>query len=104
MQKIIDLNERSQRILSEIRRNLSDLIDLTDTNHDDAKKLKNTIAKLHTELDELEEKSISENNMVHEEITSEKYIMDIKMKKKLTISNRRKSKSFMNWLFNNREL
>jgi len=101
MQKIEKSQEKTQKILNNIKKELNELIDLNNSNDIEFDKIKKIINEMSNELKEVE------NNLKindKSQIISYDDDNDMKVKKKVTVQNKKKSRSFARWLFNNKEL
>lgn len=102
MQEMKKTQEKTEKLLKNMKNEIEELIKLNNETEVEFKKIKNIVKEISEELKEFEENIESKENLNLIESGSEK---DIKLKKKLTVKNtKKKSKSFSNWIFNNKEL
>jgi septation ring formation regulator EzrA len=93
MQQIAKTNEQTEKRVSEIKKDISKLVKLQESKHQNFEQLKKTVDKLQRDLKSLE--NDSENS---DEEKDERRI-----KRKLSITKKEKSESFTKWIFNNNE-
>lgn len=93
MLRIIELEKKSEDILKEIKKKTSKLTKIYQKDPKNKKEIQNFINKIQFNINEFE---YIQGERKKEEPSEIKNI--------ITISNPLKSKSFINWLFNNKEL
>lgn len=106
-------------IRRDLKRDLERLKKKLDSNNEDVEGLRNQVKKVHRELYEFEEieeentktnfKTLDEDSdsaKIHqdEKDTINETINNYEVKKKIVLKKRRMSKSFANWMFNNKEV
>lgn len=101
MQRIEKTQDKAEKILKNIKKELEILTELNNSSNKDFKKIKDILKEISEELKEFEESIETKENLNYIDLNSEE---DMKIKKKITIKNKKKSKSFSNWIFNNKEL
>lgn len=100
MQEITNFNNKSNRLINEIKKDLTELVETQNIKHQNLQKLKLTINELQEEITQLEN---SQKKRKLPKINNNKDEEQI-IKRKIIISNEKKSQSFSKWLINNNEL
>lgn len=101
MLRIVDLNKKSEKIIRTILEDISKLKKLNKINPDNKNETKTTINKIHFQLNELE---LLQGEKIKQQQSTQTNKEKIKINNQLKIKKTKKSKSFINWLFNNKEL
>ncbi len=92
MQRIAKTEEKTEKIVNEIKHDISTLVKVQDLKHDNFQQLKKTVDKLQKDIKDLE--NIQNNsNYANEQV----------IKTRILIRKINKSESFLKWIFNNNE-
>lgn len=92
MQKIPKMNSQYQESIKIIKKDFDELLKIEKSKNQNFNQIKNTIKKIHEDLNNLEKNYKNTSNSTD------------KIKKRIVVKNKSKSKSFSSWMFNNKEL
>ena len=85
MREFAKVEKKSNKLLSQIRKDITHLINLNDSNHKDARKLKRTIEEIHSELNghDSAEKDDKNQTQSFESLKKHKEEKDMKLNQNL---------------------
>ena len=87
MREIAKADKKSNKLLSQIRKNITHLIELNDSNHKDAKKLKGIIDEIHYELNKYKSIETDENNQILPDKSFKKLKKEKNLKSNIDLKN-----------------
>ncbi len=87
MREIAKADKKSNKLLSQIRKNITHLIELNDSNHKDAKKLKEVIDEIHYGLNKYESTEEDKNNQTLPDESFKKHKEEKNLKSNIDLKN-----------------